>query len=76
MLHFALTAAMQDKTDLGFSTFAGAAFLRAGGEFVVASQRMSPNRSFAGVDSAACSPFLTLRFLNLAVDRASVSRGF
>ncbi|EBA01869.1 hypothetical protein RB2150_00035 [Rhodobacterales bacterium HTCC2150] len=38
--------------DLGFSTFADAAFLRICGMLVVASRRRSPIRSFAGDDFA------------------------
>ncbi|WP_299425126.1 hypothetical protein [uncultured Shimia sp.] len=45
-------AAERDQTDLGFSAYADAALAWACGTFVVAAQRLSSMRSFAGVDFA------------------------
>ncbi|CRK76589.1 hypothetical protein NIG5292_02654 [Nereida ignava] len=41
-----------DKTDLGFPTFADAASVRSRDKAFVATQRMSPNRSFTSIKLA------------------------
>ncbi len=55
------TIKTRDKTDLGFSTFAGAVSLRIRIGPFVASQRTSPNRSFAIVDFSRTETAISLR---------------
>jgi hypothetical protein len=43
---------VRDKTDLGFPTFADAASVRSRDKAFVATQRMSPNRSFTSIKLA------------------------